>query len=199
VREVVPRVVLGLLLALAACNDVPPARYPEAAPEQATEANLASGDTIDVQVFWGNHEAKTTYHLGPTGTIMVQHIGEVKADGKKPSELQAEIRDRLADGYLRDPIVALTVMQSTSRRISVFGQVQSASTIPFTEAMTIVDAIAQAGGFTAMAKKNAVQVTRVVGGKKVTYTIGVEAIGEGRRPNFAMEAGDVIFVPERLF
>jgi protein involved in polysaccharide export with SLBB domain len=90
-------------------------------------------------------------------------------------------------------------MQSTSRRISVFGQVQSASTIPFTEAMTIVDAIAQAGGFTAMAKKNAVQVTRVVAGKKVTYTIGVEAIGEGRRPNFSMEAGDVIFVPERLF
>lgn len=196
-----PLCLAALLLggAGAACNEPPAVHYPAAAPVEETEAALGPGDVIDVQVFYGTHESKANYRLGPAGVIMVQHIGEVTAAGRKPSELQVDIRTKLADGYLRDPIVSITVVQANSKKISVFGQVQQASTIVFADGMTVVDAIAQAGGFTAMAKKNGVQVTRVVAGKKMTYTVGVEAIGEGRSPNFAMQAGDVVFVPERLF
>jgi protein involved in polysaccharide export with SLBB domain len=65
--------------------------------------------------------------------------------------------------------------------------------------MTIVEAIAQSGGFAPMARKNYVQVTRSVSGRKETYELPVEAIGEGKRPNFEMMPGDQVFVPERTF
>ena len=93
----------------------------------------------------------------------------------------------------------VTLVEAASGRVSIFGQVQKAGTIPFVAGMTIVDAVAQAGGFSPMAKKNAVQVTRAVDGRKQTFTLPVEDIGEGSRPNFLIQPGDVVFVPERLF
>lgn len=186
-------------LALAACRDNPPVNYPTVAPVEETEAPLGSGDVLELVIFYGTNESKATYRLGPTGTISVQFIGRVDADGKTVNQLQDEIRTRLADGYLVDPVVSLTLVEANSRRVSVIGQVQRAGTIKFVPGMTIVDAIAQSGGFTAMARKNMVQVTRMEKGKKVSYTIPVESIGEGDRPNFPMAAGDVVFVPERIF
>jgi len=193
------RLVLVIAVALVGCGDNPPVTYPTVAPIEETETSLGSGDVLDVQIFYGTNESKATYRLGPTGSINVQFIGRIDAAGKTVGSLQDEIRQKLADGYLVDPVVSLTLVEANSRRISIIGQVQKAGTIKFIPGMTIVDAIAQSGGFTAMARKNLVQVTRMVSGKKTTYTLPVELIGEGRRPNFPMAAGDVVFVPERLF
>ena len=129
----------------------------------------------------------------------MQYIGDVVAAGKTVQELQDEIRSKLADGYLRDPVVNISLTEANSTKVSVFGQVQKAGTIHFQPGMSIVDAIAQSGGFTPMAKKNEVQVTRVEKGRKVTYSVPVQAIGEGDRANFTLYAGDVIFVPERWY
>jgi protein involved in polysaccharide export with SLBB domain len=63
--------------------------------------------------------------------------------------------------------------------------------------MTIVEAIAQSGGFSPLARKNMVKVTRILDGKKETYKLPVEMIAEGKRPNFPMAPGDEVFVPER--
>ena len=63
--------------------------------------------------------------------------------------------------------------------------------------MTIFELIALSGGFSPLARKNLVQVTRTVDGKKQTYEVPVELIGEGKRPNFPMMPGDQVFVPER--
>lgn len=189
---------LALVLS-AACGDPPASQYPVATTTEQAEAPLGPGDVFELHVYYGSNELTAKYHLSQAGTISVQHIGKVEATGKRASELEEDIRAKLADGYLVDPIVSITLVEAASKRVSVFGQVQKAGTIDFLEGMTIVDAIAQTGGFTGMAKKNAVQVTRVVGGKKVSFTVPVESIGEGKRPNFEVLAGDVIFVPERIF
>jgi protein involved in polysaccharide export with SLBB domain len=75
--------------------------------------------------------------------------------------------------------------------------VAHSGTVKFTSGMTIVEAIAQSGGFSPLARKNMVRVTRLREGKKETYKIPVEMIGEGKRPNFPMAPGDEVFVPER--
>jgi protein involved in polysaccharide export with SLBB domain len=188
-----------LLVLSLACGDPPAAQYPTATETEQVEAPLGAGDVFELHVYYGNNELKATYHLGHAGAISVQYIGKVEAAGRRASDLEEHIRARLADGYLVEPIVSITLVEAASKRVSVFGQVQKAGTIPFIEGMTIVDAIAQSGGFTGMAKKNAVQVTRILDGKKVSFTLPVELIGEGKRPNFEVLAGDVIFVPERLF
>ena len=63
--------------------------------------------------------------------------------------------------------------------------------------MMITDVIAEAGGFTPLARKNMVKVTRTTNGTKQTYKLPVEMIAEGERPNFGMAPGDEVFVPER--
>ncbi len=181
------------------CGDLPPANYPTVAPSEDEEAVLGTNDVFEVVVFNGSKESRATYRLDANGKISVQYIGEVNAVGRRPGELGKEIRDRLADGFLRDPIVSVTVTEVNSRRLSVSGEVTKDGTIKFVPGMTIIDAIAQSGGFTPMAKKNAVRVTRTVDDKDVTYTIPVEAIQDGKRPNFPVAAGDRVFVPERVF
>ena len=163
------------------------------------EAPLGPGDVFELRIYYGSNELKSTHRLNTSGKISVQFIGTVEAAGKRIAELEKDVQRRLADGYLREPVVSITLMEANSQRVTIYGQVVKASTIPYAAGMTIVEAIAQSGGFSPMAKKNAVQVTRIVSGKKVSFTVPVESIGEGKRPNFAMEPGDTVFVPERLF
>ncbi len=76
---------------------------------------------------------------------------------------------------------------------------RSPGTLGYFNGMTIVEAISQAGGFTAMAKKNGVTVTRQLSDKKVKYTVPVNSIAHNKAENFRMRPGDVLFVPERVF
>jgi polysaccharide export outer membrane protein len=123
----------------------------------------------------------------------------VSAGGKNARAVQEEIQTRLADGYLQNPVVSLTVVEINSLKCSVFGQVAKSGSVKFTPGMTITEAIAQSGGFQPLARKNMVRVTRITDGKKQTYKIPVELIAEGKRPNFPMMPGDEVFVPERAW
>jgi protein involved in polysaccharide export with SLBB domain len=191
------RALFVILIVLAACADNPPVVYPTVAPFDETKLALGPGDKLQLTIFYGSSSSNATYSLDASGQIQVQYIGSVAAAGKTTREVQQEIRDRLADGYLRDPVVSLSVVEINSLKCSVFGQVSRSGTIKFQPGLTIVDAIAQSGGFSPMARKNMVKVTRKVEGGKETYKIPVEMIGEGKRPNFPLMPGDEIFVPER--
>lgn len=185
------------MLLLGACRDNPPPVYPTAAPLDETQLALGPGDKLEMVVYAGAKESKATYVLDASGELEVQYIGSVAAGGKTAKAVQTEIQARLADGYFRDPIVSLTVVEINSLKLSVFGQVLRSGTIKFTPGMTITEAIAQSGGFSPMARKNMVRVTRHLDGEAHIYKIPVEMIAEGSRPNFPMMPGDEVFVPER--
>lgn len=191
--------VLIVAILLASCGDNPPVVYPTVAPFDATKLALGPGDKLELTIFYGTKESKATFTLDSSGGMQVQFIGSVSASGKTAQQVQQEILERLSDGYLRDPVVSLTVVEINSLKCSVFGQVARSGSIKFTPGMTITEAIAQSGGFSPMARKNMVKVTRLSEGKKQTYKIPVELIAEGRRPNFPMMPGDEVFVPERAW
>jgi polysaccharide export outer membrane protein len=186
-----------LVCAFSACTDNPPPVYPTVAPFDETKMQLGPGDKIELVVYYGSREIKATYVIDAAGQIEVQYIGSVTAAGKTTKEIQQDIQARLADGYLKDPIVSITVLEINSQTLSVFGQVARSGTIKFTPGMTIIDAIANSGGFAPLARKNMVKVTRQVNGKPEIYKIPVEMIAEGKRPNFPVIPGDQVFVPER--
>jgi polysaccharide export outer membrane protein len=192
---------ITLMLALAACQSVPPATYPSTPIDfDVTKLALGPGDKLELTIYYGDgKETKATYTIDSSGQFEVQFIGTVEAAGKDPSNVRSEIQTRLADGYLVNPNVSLSIVERNSLKCSVFGQVTHSGTIKFTPHMTIVEAIAQSGGFAPLARKNFVQVTRTVGNRKETYELPVEAIGEGKRPNFELMPGDQVFVPERAF
>ncbi len=188
---------LILLVWSMGCRDNPPAVYPTVAPLDENKLPLGAADKIDVTVFYGGKQEQAQYIIDDSGEIQLKHIGAVVAAGKTASALRTEIRDRLADGYLVNPIVSITVLEINSLKLLVFGQVTRTGMIKFTPGMTITEAIAQSGGFAPMARKNMVRVTRVQNGKTEIYKIPVEMIAEGARPNFPLMPGDEVFVPER--
>jgi len=186
-----------VLLLLCACRDNPPPVYPTVAPIEENQLTLGPGDKIELVVYAGTRQSKAAYVLDASGEIEVQYIGTVSAGGKTAKDVQDDIQAKLADGYLIEPIVSLTILEINSRKLSVLGQVVKSGSIKFTPGMTITEAIAQVGGFSPMARKNMVKVTRVVDGKTEIYKIPVEMIAEGSRPNFPVMPGDEVFVPER--
>jgi len=192
-------VLTGAGPAAAGCGDNPPVVYPTVAPVDEGHLALGPRDKLELTIFFGSHETKATYTLDDRGTIEVQYIGSVAAGGKTVDEIKAEVQTRLADGYINNPIVSLSVVEINSLKLSVLGQVMRSGNIRFKPKMLITEAIAEVGGFTPMARKNMVRVTRVVEGRKETYKIPVELIAEGKRPNFPLLPGDEVFVPERAW
>jgi protein involved in polysaccharide export with SLBB domain len=187
--------IAATLAGCASCADPPPSEYPS---QQVYEEDttLGPGDVFEVRVFQ-QEKMSQVYSASSEGTISFPLIGEVEVTGKSPAQVETEIRDRLADGYLKDPQVSVLVKEYKSKKISVFGQVRKPGTLGFTDGMTVVEAVSQAGGFTPMARENAVTITRGEGDDKKTYTVPVESIGKGTAKQFYIRPGDVIFVPHR--
>lgn len=193
-----PQFIILLLLALlGACSDPPPSQYPTQ-KVYLEDVTLGPGDLFEVRVYQ-MEEMSGTYSAGADGSISFPLIGRIKVQGKNADEVESEIRDRLADGYLVNPQVSVLVQEYRSKKVSVLGQVKKPSTPSYSEGMTIIEAISRAGGFTAMARKNAVTVTRTSDDGQEKFTVPVQNIGKGLAPNFYVRPGDVVFVPERLF
>jgi polysaccharide export outer membrane protein len=189
-------VAIAAVLLSASCGDPPPATYPQH-EAQLEDTRLGPGDVFEVRVFYGSNEMTTTYRVNTDGTISFRYLGTIEVAGKTPSEIEKLLDQRLADGYLHDPVVSVLVKEIQSRKVSVLGQVAAPGILPYVDGMTIVDAITKAGWFTPMAKKNAVTVSRTVAGKTTSYTIPVESIAKNSSPMFYVRPGDVVFVPER--
>src|ERR1043165_9472062 len=179
------------------CADAPPVVYPTTAPLDVNKLALGPGDKLNLTVFYGSHSFQAAYTLDSSGQIAVQYIGAVSAIGKTVDQVRADIQQRLADGFLNDPIVSLTIAELNSLTLSVSGMVSKTGAVKFTPGITITEVIAQAGGSTRLARKTMVKVTRLLNGVKATYKLPVELIAEGERPNFPMLPGDEVFVPER--
>ena len=188
---------LFITLAVIGCHDDPPTNYPVTISLDTSRLPLGPGDKLTLTVWYGSKSISAPYTLDATGDISVQFIGSIHAGGKTLAIVQDEIQKRLADGYLQDPIVSLNIAELSSLTLSVSGMVGKTGTIHYTPGLTITDVIAQSGGFTPLARKNMVKVTRSLNGDKQTYKLPVEKISEGERPNFPVLPGDEIFVPER--
>jgi protein involved in polysaccharide export with SLBB domain len=91
------------------------------------------------------------------------------------------------------------VKEYNSKKVFVFGEVQKPGTFVFEEGMTIVQAVTLAGGFTKSASQNSTSVTRRVNGQEVKVKVSVQDIALGKASNFALEPGDIVYVPESLF
>jgi protein involved in polysaccharide export with SLBB domain len=136
-------------LAASACGAAaPPPTTPVAAPaaQSASAAYvLGPGDKVRLIVF-GEQNLSGEYTVAGSGVVALPLIGEVKAAGLTVPALTEAIRTRLADGYLRDPQVAMEVMGY--RPYYLFGEVSRPSQYPYTNDLTVLNAVAAAGGFT---------------------------------------------------
>ena len=194
-----------VLLALAVSGMVgflgcaPASFVSEPPPVRPAAFALGPGDVVEIRVYREN-DLNGVYRVGSDGTIDFPLIGKVQLVHKRPEDVQQEVRARLGEGYLVDPQVVVFVRERNSQKVHVMGEVNRAGTFPYEDGMSVIQAITNAGGFTKLASKNGVTVTRILaeGGSK-TFRVPVGDIGTGRAGNFRLNPGDIVSVPEALF
>lgn len=173
---------------LAGCGRVPP---PLDASQIAPLKNgylLAAGDRVRVTVF---NEASLTgeYNVTSQGTIAFPLIGTVPVDGKTTDQLSADIGRKLSQGgYFNDPRVSTEVL--TYRPYYILGEVTKAGEYPFSNGLTVQQAVAAAGGFTSRANRGKVFLRRRDSEERTVDLNG---------PAVQVLPGDTIRIGERYF
>lgn len=200
------RIALALLLTAWACvapkgGTVPTtdaADLPGSPAAQPSSSTLGAGDLLEVRVF-EEADLSGPYRVSPGGTIDFPLCGKVKVEGLNGSSAADVLTRCLGEKYLKRPQVSVLVREYNSKKIFVFGEVQKPGTFPYDEEMSVIQAITVAGGFSKLASKNDVAVTRLVNGKETKIRVRVADIGTGREKNLKLLPGDIVFVPESLF
>ena len=180
---------------------------PESAPAAAAVPGAAyvlqAGDEIDIQVY-REPELSGTFKLNAAGEIRHSLVGPVPLAGLTVEAAEADFTQRLAKDYLVNPRVIVKLAATQSSQIVVLGEVEKPGVypLPFGEEMTLLQAIAGAGGFTELASPDRVSlVRRRPDGGQTTLKIRVSDLlgGKGKQPDVPLEPNDVVMVPEVFF
>ena len=162
-----------------------------AANPARSEYRLGSEDLIECFVY-KEPELTATAVVRPDGMISLPLVGEIQATGKTAIELQAEITSKLLE-FIADPVVSVIVKEINSPKISVFGEVRKPDVFPIKQQMTVLNAIALAGGFTEFAKRDRVIVIRTGSSGQERIKLNVERLLKDGTP-FYLQASDTVFV-----
>lgn len=189
------------LAALAVCVGACGGTYTTEVPPVAAneDTTLGTGDVFEVRVY-GEEGLSGAFRVSQDGTIDYPFVGRINVAGLEPPAVADRIRGGLVDGqFLLHPQVSVMVTEYNSKRISVMGAVREPGTFPLSPGLTVVQAVSLAGGFGPLANRNATVVTRMIEGNPRQFHIPVEDVARGRGSDFPLRAGDVVFVPERVF
>lgn len=203
------RLLIGLLLlSLTGClsprtshRDAPlPGPEDAASAERASAQadSLGSGDVVEVRVFQ-EPDLSGVFRVEQDGQVDFPLCGKVSLGGLSPGGAADALRTCLGQGYLRHPQVSVLVKEYNSKKIFVFGEVAKPGTFPFEQHMSIIQAITLAGGFSKTAAENATHVTRLVDGREQRLRVPVKDIAIGQAPNFRLQPGDIVFIPQSFF
>ena len=169
---------------------------PNIAFGQPPRETLGEGDSIRITVFQ-NPDLTTETRISEQGTITFPLIGEVTLAGLVPADAEARIAEKLEQGkFLVKPQVILNVTKVRSRQVSVLGQVAKPGRYPLEDpSMTLMDAIALAGGIVQTGDDNVILVTSREGkNRRVDVNVqGMLRTGD-LSPNLQLENGDTIYV-----
>ena len=161
-------------------------------PREA-EYRLGPEDVIEVFV-WKEPELTTTVVIRTDGRISLPLANELEASGKTAVELQQEITTKLTT-YVLHPVVNVMVKQVNSLKISVLGEVRRPDVYRLKNRVTILDAIAMAGGFTDLARPNKVTVLRSTPGGPQRIKINIkQLVADGSGAPFYLETLDTVYV-----
>lgn len=186
-----------LLVALTQCAGRPQNRFELPPPVEST--TLGAGDVFVLTIV-GEEKLPKEFRVAPDGTVDFPYIHRLRVEGLEPQEVAELVRQKLIEeDILTNPSVSVDVKEYNSKRVSVLGQVQKPGSFPLTPGFTLVQAISMAGGFNSIANRDRVNLTRKTNGKAVTVVVSVDAITDGSQPDILLQAGDTIFVVERLF
>ena len=148
---------------------------------------LGPNDRVRVKVY-GEPDITGEYEVDSTGQISVPLAGHIHADGLTTKQLEQSIASALAKGIVRDPRVNVEV--ALYRPYYILGEVKKSGEYPYRLGLTVLDAVASAGGFTYRANENKFYLRRANGGAEEEHSLDASVL---------VFPGDNIRIPERYF
>ncbi len=173
----------ALLVGPVIADPEPAAQPPTADPGY----RLAAGDKVRITVY-GHEDLSGEFEVDGGGRLSLPLIRDVNAAGLTVRELQEAIIAKLKPDYLREPKVSAEVL--SYRPFYIIGEVRSPGSYPYVNGMTVINAVAVAGGFTNRANKKKVRVVRGVGQVQQKVDLPLDA---------TVMPGDVIEIRQRIF
>jgi polysaccharide biosynthesis/export protein len=153
-------------------------------------------DVLNVNV-WKEGDLSRSVPVRPDGMITLPLVGEIKASGLTPVQLQDQITTALQK-VMSDPVVTVSVTGVNSLTFNIMGQVNKPGYFPLNHPLTILDAIALAGGFRDFAKQKKIYVLRTTpDGKHVKLYFNYKEVIKGRKmaQNIYLEPRDTLVIP----
>ena len=191
---------IGLFLAVSYWGCAPHVDNARVALPPPVESSTIGPDDVFRMQIVGEKDLPEEYQVSSDGSVDIPYIHRIQAAGLQPQELANLVRDKLiADQILKDPSVIVTIKEYRSKKVTVLGQVQKPGSFPFATGMTLLQAVSVSGGFTSIAKTDRVNLTRKTKSGSKTVVLSIDSITDGRSPDIPLQAGDVIYVSERVF
>jgi polysaccharide biosynthesis/export protein len=171
---------------------------PAAAPNPTdAERNYVIGpaDVLNIDV-WKQPDVSRTLPVRPDGKISLPLLEDIQAAGLTPLQLEATISARLIK-FVNNPQVTVIVTQVNSQRVYVLGQAMHPGPYPLLPDMTVLQAIAGAGGLAQFAKDKDIYVLRTVNGHQERYPFNYRLAlnGKNTQQNIALKSGDTVVIP----
>lgn len=151
---------------------------------------IGPNDLIEIEVF-GVPDLKRTVRVNSSGLISLALVGNVKVAGMTAQDAEQMIAMAYGEKYLQDPHVSLFIKEFTTQRITVEGAVSRPGIYPVTGQITLLRALALAGGGAKYADMSQIMVFR---GNSEQQTFDLEAIRKGEQPDPVIQADDVVVV-----
>jgi polysaccharide biosynthesis/export protein len=156
---------------------------------------IGPSDMLNIDI-WKQPDISRTVPVRPDGKISLPLVNDVQASGLTPLQLQASLTDKLK-GFVNNPEVTVIVTQVNSQRIYVLGQIARPGAVDMLPNMTVLQAIASAGGPAQFAKDKSIYILRNENGKQTKFPFNYPDVLKGKHPeqNILLRPGDTIVVP----
>lgn len=170
---------------------------PAKAPPSTAPSEYVIGpeDMLDISV-WEEPRFSRAVPVRPDGKISLPLLNDIQAAGLTPEHLAASIAEMLKK-YVSQPQVTVTVTAVNSQRVYIMGQVNRPGAMNLLPDMTVLQALASAGGFTQFANEKGIYILRVEDGKPTHYPFNYKETirGSSMKQNIILKPGDTIVIP----
>jgi polysaccharide export outer membrane protein len=190
--------------ALAAAASAAQAQTPNGAPSRpapstpsssavAADYRLTPGDKLRVEVY-KDAQLSQSLQVWPDGKVTLPLLGDIVATDLTPIQLRDRIAESLKE-YITNPVVTVIVVEASPVMVYVMGEVSQPGSIPMRGQMTVLQALAMAGGFKEFANTKNIRILRrgASGIETIRFNYK-EAVESGKRP-VVLQAGDTVVVP----
>jgi polysaccharide export outer membrane protein len=191
-------------LAVAGCGDsrggpIPYGVQTFGVPDEPTVVPLGAGykiapmDTLAIKVF-KMPDLSGDYEVDLTGQISMPLIGQIPATDVTTAQLDQRLSEKLGEKYLEHPDVSVAIKSSSRRSVTVDGAVNRSGSFPVNGPLTLMQAVAAAGGTAPDANARRVAVFRQINGKRQAAAFDLTSIRRGEMEDPPVYAGDIVVI-----